>query len=86
MELKQPATISRSQIGPIHKLIGTMNSSVYSIGSVRHEANSLRFLGFRGAIDMKSRKYVGVLVFDTKVDDSCAESAWKEFKKEEKHG
>lgn len=86
MELKQSATISKSQIEPIGKLIGTTNSLTYSIGSARYGPRALNFLGFRGAIDLKSRKYVGVFVFDEAVDDSCAGSAWKEFKKEEKHG
>lgn len=62
MELK--ATIDKADITPLHKLDGLANDAPLTVGGRSRATGTIVFRGFRGAIDMATKRYVGTFRFE----------------------
>lgn len=58
------ACIEKSDITPIGKMKGALNSDKCSLNGETHEPESLVFRGFVGTMDLATRKFIGVFRFE----------------------
>lgn len=64
-----PAIIDKSRIGPIAEMKGRVNDCAFVVDGTDYPTRSTVFVGFAGALDLASGKYVGEYRFEPSTGD-----------------
>ena len=71
MEIQIPASIRKDQITTTGGLKGCVASKLVVLDGQTCQAGSVMFVGFRGALNVKTKMYEGVFAFTSDVADGA---------------